>query len=304
MATLSHLFIDKVSATLQVQTDPLQHAVTERLQTCAECEYIIQVLSGPLLQNYHFAYTLPLAGGRHLTIQAVPRFDRMNFIRLEFNPKVRGQNGEHPVDLIGNVLCPSWPNFFGDLEHARFTRLDFAVDIRGVHIEQLGLYHSTRSVFSRKFEAQFDRGGQTTGIYLGKRTSNRYIVAYDKRREFIEKQGKRPRLRGAWTRIECRHADLGNLRTIFDMPNPLLSFTLTRYPSQQLDETSALFLDSCRYRGAQAALYRIKNRRTRTRYRAWLSELSPPWWNPHDIWEQRGEALANALGCALGTNPH
>ena len=293
MVALSPLFIDKIALTMPVQSQALQHRVTERLEDCAENGIIVSAPPySDLLTRYHFAYTVPLAGGRNATIQVVPRAERMNFLRLEFNPNNRGRAEEHPFSLIMSLLCSAWPDFTDALESARLNRLDFAVDIHGVHIDRLGIYHNTRSAFSK----QFERGGHTTGIYLGKRTSNRQVVVYDKKREARECHNLI--LRGERTRVEFRVTDIGSLSALTDMLNPFSSFTLLLYPPcDRTEHDRIFFLDSCRYRGAQAALHLIQNRRTRAAYRAWLSETcSASWWRPEAIWDQRMDALQRAFG--------
>lgn len=292
MVALSRLFIDKIALTIPAESPILQNDITEQLQNSVESGFINAVPFGDLLSRYHFAYTIPLAGGRSAIVQVEPRDDRMNFLRLEFNPNSLGLAREHPFFLISGILCPAWPDFVLALARARLNRLDFAIDIHDVHIERLGIHHSTRSTFSKHFE----REGHTTGIYLGKRTSSRYVVIYDKKRETRECHARI--LRRECTRVECRSTDIGPLSALSDMPNPFSSFTLSVYPLY--DENAheyAHFLDSCRFRGAQAALHLIQNRRRRAQYRAWLADsCSPSWWCPDDIWGQRISALQRALG--------
>lgn len=291
MVALSRLFIDKIALTMPVQSRMLQHRITEQFQRCAENGIISPALYGDLLSRYHFAYTILLAGGRSAILQAVPRGARMNFLRLEFNPNNKGIAQEHPFSLLAGIIQPAWPGFIPALENANLNRLDFAVDIHGVHIERIGIHHVARSTFSEIFY----RDGRTTGVYLGKRTSKRHVVIYDKKREARE-HGRI--LRGERTRVESRTMDVGSLSALPDMPNPFASLTLSLYPPcNQTGHIHAHFLDSCRHRGAQAALYLIQNRRTRAEYRAWLSEAySPSWWRPDDIWAQRMDAVQRALG--------
>jgi len=292
MVALSRLFIDKIALTIPVQSRSLQHGITGQLQNCEENEIISRASYGDLLARYHIAYMLPLAGGRSATIQVLPRDDRMNFLRLEFNPNSRGAAQEHLFTMLRGIIHSAWPDFVSALPRARLNRLDFAIDIYGVHIDRLGVHHSTRSTWSRIF----GRGGTTTGIYLGARTSKHYVAIYDKKRQAREEQNRI--LRGERTRMEFRSKDIGTLSALRDMPNPFELFTLLLYPPcNPLDHEHMHFLDSCRYRGAQAALYLIQNRRKRAAYRAWLSETCHvSWWHPNAIWDQRMDALQRALG--------
>lgn len=292
MVSLSHLFIDKIALTIPVQSRTLQHNITDWLQTCADSGIIRLISYGDLLARYHLAYGIPLAYGRNIIVQAAPRDESLNFLRLEFNPNNKGPAQEHPFSLVTSILCEAWPAFVLALERARLNRLDFAVDIYDMHIDRLGVHHNTRSTFSKNFA----RSGRTTGMYLGQRTSNRHVVIYDKKREARECHSRI--LRRECTRVECRSSDIGPLSNIHDMPNPFASFALSVYPMcDALEHNYAHFLDSCRYRGAQAALHLIRNRRKRAEYRMWLADnCCPSWWCPETIWSQRIEALRMALG--------
>ncbi|MPS29140.1 MAG: hypothetical protein E2576_24110 [Alcaligenaceae bacterium] len=292
MVALSRLFIDKIALTIPVQSRSLQHDITEHLRACADARIVRGVPYGDPVARYHFAYTIPLYGGRSALVQVAPRDDRMNFLRFEFNPSNRGPAHEHPLLLVSGIICGAWPSFARALDQARINRLDFAIDIYGIHIDRLGIHHPTRSTFSSHYE----RDGHTTGMYLGKRTSKRYVVIYDKTRQARERHARI--LRGERTRVEIRAADMGPLSALSDMPNPFASVALFVYPLHSEEAYGyAHFLDSCRYRGAQAALHLIRNRRTRAQYRAWLTErCGPSWWSPEEIWAQRMDALRRALG--------
>jgi hypothetical protein len=294
MVALSSLFIDRFSLTFPVSSRELQHRIEGLFDGCADSAIVERVRYGELLARYYFAYTLPLAWGQSAIIQLAPRDSRMNFLRLEFNPNHPGPAQEHPFLMLEDILRRVWPAFSSApvLERARVSRVDFAVDIHDVHIDRLGICHSTRSVSSRIFE----RGGQTTGIYLGARKSKHYVAIYDKKVEASDCRGIT--LERECTRVESCSRDIGRLSALSNMRNPFELFTLHLYPPyNQVDHEHVHFFDSCRYRGVQAALYLIQNRRKRAAYRAWLSETCRlSWWHPDVIWGQRMDALQRALG--------
>lgn len=292
MVSLSHLFIDKIALTIPVQSQSLQHGIAEQLRACAEARIIESVLYGDLLLRYFLAYSIPLAGGRSAVVQIAPRGDGLNYFRCEYNPSSRGLANEHPFSLIAGILFPAWAGFASSLEHARINRMDFAIDIHGVPIDRLGVHHSSRSTFSR----QYGRDGRITGLYLGKRTSERHVVIYDKKREARACHARI--LRGERTRVEIRTTDIGPLSAVANMRNPFSAIAISIYPPHDADAHGyAHFLDSCRFRGVQAALHLVQNRRKRAEYRDWLNQnCTPPWWDAGAIWAQRMTATRRALG--------
>lgn len=292
MVALSRLFVDKITLTFPVLSKERQDDIKERLCNCAGNGDIDLVLHGDLLQRYMEAYTVPLGRRQSIVIQVAPRDERMNFMRVEFNPTRRTPEQEHPFIVLMSIISPVWPAFLDSLPHARVSRVDFAIDIYGVHIDCLGIHHNKRATYSRYFA----RDGHTAGFYLGERASNRGVLLYDKKRQ--EKNYHRRYYRQERTRVECRLKDSGTFAGLFNIPNPFDLFSLTLYPPDgHLSHEYLHFLDSCRCRGAQAALFLIKDRRKRAAYRTWLNEnCRPSWWRPDAIWNQRMAAIEGILG--------
>ncbi len=291
MAGRGSLFIDKISFTLPALNSTTQHHIIDQLQAATFAGDIESIPFSELLKNYLSAWTLPLRNGSRMTIQAMPRRRSSNFLRVEFNPRRASWYGVEPMVELARILAPAFTDFAECLIHANVTRIDFAVDLLNVPIEELLIFHTTHATKSRVFEAN----GKVTGYYVGSRESNRYAVMYDKIAQLRSQGSAAPR--GIRTRLELRCANVGSFTTIASMSNPFDAFQLARIGgTRNQDWTWPLFLDSCRFRGAQAALTQITDKQKRAAYRqALILENRPVWWQPEELWNERGHAINRLL---------
>lgn len=284
---------------MPLQEDAKQSAVSDFLGELAE-EDIIQRsrYNSRLIEHYSLAFRIPMSGGRSAVIQLAPYYGSMRFLRMEFNPCRPTCSGAHPMERMQTILESAWRDLPAAIEsEAKFTRIDFAVEFENVHIGDVDFFHRTRPAEGRILneERDEDRDEVPTGRYVGRRTSNRYAAMYNKKLQ--ARKHLAYIMRNERTRLEIRLANAGSISTIENMPNPFANYVLFLYPSDEgnLSLEKRRFLASCRELGAQTALTRIHGGRERSRYRRFLTEYSPSWWDPEAIWRERRNALRDAL---------
>jgi hypothetical protein len=185
--------------------------------------------------------------------------------------------------------------WFGDaladeIAGANVTRIDLATDIQGLNINQITSARNDTTVMS----ARYRRDGAIQTHYLGSKNTDLRIVIYDKREQ------RRGRVRGGpheLTRIEARIKTASNFDALRRYPNPFLKLTIRElrhleFGSHNSPHVWDWFIDSCRQRGAEAALNLIRDSRTR---RAWYNKFAtseaPSWWQPDDLWSGLNEAI-------------
>ena len=94
--------------------------------------------------------------------------------RLEFNPSKLSKAGlDDLIVFLSSTIDPDPLEFFRD---GRITRCDVAVDLPGLHLEDL----IVRSSRMQKHGIYADRHGQIQTTYLGTPRSARRVVAYEK----------------------------------------------------------------------------------------------------------------------------
>lgn len=200
------------------------------------------------------------------------------------------------------------------MARAKVTRLDIALDVDNVLIENLMVYTKS-GVQSAVWGKEFARNGATRTFHiqtkaLGAINSDQRFRAYDRSvkmaetgEEVLEHDRARievqvtPRVRigkkSSEGSIAARRAKSGPpirvgayLNELRQLPNPFASLTIAEAPSNTRgDLLFKLFLDACRLRGEEAALKLITDPGRQREYRIRLSRRSPDWWDPIACWK-------------------
>jgi hypothetical protein len=281
--------IDKISLTLPlfgIDANPrLVHEIFEQItQDRTELE---RARDPDLFKNYRYAWLLRLDEENHCVVQYSPRGRNTNFTRLEWNPAKVGARG---MNRIRNFLAECLPSIDEAINNARITRIDLAFDVWRVHIDSILIFAGSRKPNSR---AYFQSNGRLNALEIGLRKSNRFFKVYDKRLNDIE-NGKR-RIAGSKTRFELSLKDIGGWAQLETMQNPFPFYSvlmLVNIGGVSTDHTWQWFVDSCKGRGAQAAISLIQDRRQRKAYQSALRELDPPnWFDPDSLWSELPDAL-------------
>jgi len=220
-----------------------------------------------------------------------------------------------PMHHIIEILQRCIPSYSYELiDRAHITRLDLSFDVYRTHIDGLLVFGTLRKLYCSRYSAphaEYDRGGRLNSMGFGRSDGAQYLLIYDKAleaeiRQFERITGGKPQKPSSSlnpirdvTRFELRLRKIGTMTNLHDMKNPFADYTVAKFAdvkSRLGDHQWQWLVDSCKTRGAQAALSLIQNQRERTRIASLLKEEAPPpWWNPVDIWNERFFAVRVAL---------
>ena len=163
------------------------------------------------------------------------------------------------------------------------VQFNITVDIEDVLIDQL-LVSAPRL---QKSCLYCSPTGTTQSLYIGDKNSNLHYCIYDKNRnQHLPHEYEEPII----TRFEARTKRSMSPIELPLIANPLANLSVVELDllsdRTQLQGIDCWFLDSCRYRGMQAALRLCRDSRTRTRYRDIINDAgAAAWWDPTSLWD-------------------
>jgi len=234
--------------------------------------------------GYRYALCVVLNNGT-LRLQINPIYQNAATFRCEFNP-ARLEMAD--VRAILDIVLPL--GYSSLMNYGRCTRMDIAIDILGVDIEDMMVWN-TAARRTRMYTGEY---GCLETYYLGSLGSQRHFAIYDKRAE-MEKNGIDMDLPdGPIVRIEARLRPSVYWCDMSELPNPFAKLNVASYASiGALDVETHLFLESCRLRGPQAALKRVKKLDASlwSKYSKRLEQHVSPWWDPEHIWARYPDLL-------------
>jgi len=257
--------------------------------------------------NYNCSRAIPLnkkylpfgadkTGQSNLLLQCSPnnkyKENNMRFFRAEWNPSQ--VDGAEVEATINNLI----PNLFGTLLiEGMVTRIDLAVDVAQVECDDL-LFHYPKSTITDVRS----KTGRTE--YIGGSKSPTSWCIYDKIAEIEAKNKKKamalkkdiPKFQ--LTRFELRLKPVQrHILDLVNLNNPFAKLIVSAYTnfSSNKDVEWNLFLDSCRLRGAQAALFKIKGSSYFEEFKSRLDAGLVDWWKPGVIWSQLPEVIENIV---------
>jgi len=219
------------------------------------------------------------AGREMLLVQCDPKIS-CAFFRCEFNP------ARADVSLarafLDQVLASGYKSL---ILHGVCTRIDLTVDVYGVSIDDLLLWHP---LFSKT--SAYYKGGQIQTYYLGTPFSPRQFCLYDKVAETKRKNSKLfiPDVLppSPTTRLEVRIRSNSFVSELLDIGNPFeqLKVGSFGYPFTPANWKVTLFLEACRSRGTQDALLMLPES-TRKKFRKIIESSQCAWWSPAKVWK-------------------
>jgi hypothetical protein len=231
--------------------------------------------------RYRINYRIELGGDSHCLLQFDPLQDKDANLRVEFNPDKAGENGVKQVVLILKQIFLT--EYDRALRLARITRIDLAVDVNGVNLDQLIIF----DLHKRSTRCFFDQQGKLESQYLGSPTSEEQFCIYNKTRQM--KVSYNVDLDQQIMRVELRCKKSLSMSELLTMRNPFSSLNISAV-GEVSDGDSWIFrwfLDSCARRTANAALRIIADSRKREKYRFKLAKrYLAGWWKPTEIWEK------------------
>jgi hypothetical protein len=299
----SVLYIDRLSITLPVERSD-HEVVLQNLAEHASTGLITQEQNpySALLKSYRFAYHIHFDERTTCIVQVAPRAYGSRYIRLEWNPAKARKAHRNPMGRIMEMLQTCLPNYSPNLVlEANITRIDLSFRLYGVSVDSILVCTILRKPLSGRYFAPH---------------VDQYLLIYDKKLEIASRQigqlGKHhgretstTRVRHAalaLTQFELRLRSVGTFENLASIPNPFETYTVTSYERAKhlkVGHQWVWFVDSCKMRGAQAALSMIEDRRERTKYRRELETSGQPsWWNPTKIWAELPHALSRMFGVA------
>jgi hypothetical protein len=270
-------FIDKMSITLAVSEVHLPSVWTA----------VKEVIKLPGLfkktkwsKLYQLNYLISGAStDERVLFQFGTKGDKPPQCRLEFNPKKLGIDGLNDLDnILGEIFPDGWGYVFNN---GRVTRLDVAVDLPGVRMDQfLFLAHQGETYQC------FETNGHLETLYMGKPKSNQTRI-YSKKKEQLAKGkpfGKSVvRVERTLRNLNLLVGELQKLKNPFGQmamvePSPLP-------PPWEKPKVWSMFQDSVNMRGLMPAMALLPEHR-RSEYRKHLKQNQKVWWQPQAIWEK------------------
>jgi len=239
------------------------------------------------------------------------------YLRIECNPAKLHRGCIQTIyrrlePWLGEAM--TFENF---VQEVRFTRFDLTFDIKAP-IEEMIFFHLLRKTNSYTYTypaSKFTPHGTIRQHTIGAPNSDRQATLYDKNEESGKAatcgvysgycttlEGRQiPVLRRIVprTRFELTLKKVNSLNELLSLKNPFENYNFKQFIMlrHSLPKHKFLFfLDSCRVRGAQAALSLIDDQRERTRYANAIKEVpNPSWWDPNVIRNELPRALHRIL---------
>lgn len=222
-----------------------------------------------------------------LRIECDPRSTSNNFFRFEFNPSkisltefnelftdITGMKFEHALDL------------------SSITRVDFAVDLTGISMNELAVTYGKHTTTRNILEKGITR-------YIGSEKANTQLCAYDKKEEskFANEQ-RTPELGEPTyhekTRIELRlrRDAVNKLDSLYELENPFNNVSLYQVSKvKKLKEVNIQnILALLPYKGLHGVLTGVSPY-YRRKVRDALEDCKLACWQPEEIWSELGDAL-------------
>jgi hypothetical protein len=227
-----------------------------------------------------------LAGNRTCCIlQFDPLIETNAPFRLTLKPSVGGDEAQRRIQrVLIEIFGLEYERRMGT---ARITGFELIVNLSETTLDELVFYDETKRVSTR----HYDEHGRVNGIQLGAATSDQQIIVTNniKKEEHKGIIERKPREIVTGVRITAKvKAANTPIQSAFTMTNPFAALSIIRLsPTLGGEGTTAWlgFLDSCRYRGMQAALARIPKIELRKKFRSRIShQLAVSWWHPSILW--------------------
>ncbi|MEO6967856.1 MAG: hypothetical protein ABI132_05285 [Rhodanobacteraceae bacterium] len=296
----SQIIIDRVSVVIDYVKEEDQVKVLQAFTSLAKSEYYAR--PG---RKFRYKQSLKLYAGSELDttilVEAQPRSPYVSFFRLEYNPaKIDPVNFRWIIEAL---LPGGWTDF---VNCAVCTRIDLAVDITGIKVDELITYwpgmRRSRQFFSSGKTLENSNELPTLQTYeIGAYGGVRHVTIYD-RNEQIRRENKKlivkvPVPTQPVTRIEFRIRPKAGWVEVAGIQNLFAELQVGEFaslPSLVDDEKFRLFIALCQAQGVHNALL-ILTESTRKSYKKRLQQTAPQWWQPAKIWDGLEHALAVVL---------
>lgn len=270
-------FIDKLSLTLTLPSDDLS-LIYGNVHVALKAASIFQQAKSSHGFKTNRLIALPHADtAERVLFQFDKGEGKVPHFRIEFNPLKIGEKGITDLDnAFYDIFSDGWLYV---VKHGRISRIDVAVDIPGVRMDDFLVLPTMGITHQRIF-----RDGHLETLYLGSKKGNQTRI-YSKKKE-QEANGKA--FGQSVVRIERMHRNLGmSINELKTLSNPFETLLLTEQmppPPVGTDEKRwSRFQDSVKMRG-QASALALLPKTQKAEYKKHLEKHTKTWWNPKAIW--------------------
>lgn len=239
-------------------------------------------------------------GESHVIIQCDPKAVEWRFLRIELNPsKIFMPEFECLIDSIAPFM-----DYKDLMLNAFVNRIDFTVDIKNVHIDQLYFYASKIS-----YSNVLTKSGKT--IKLGGDSSPSQFCLYDKIAEIKAKNNKKNKSAKQKvpsievTRIEFRSRQKKTrLKDYYKLSNPFLRLNVWKFPSSEWCTSSLgkLILRVAKYEGLQSVLLTIK-KSERVSFESSIKSFLCEFWKPNEVWKNLPNVISDIIEPSKNHSP-
>ena len=303
--------LDRLSVTFSVHDDAIKAAIRVHLSKLAAGAGSIvtpwQKRRDWGSQKYDRAYALKVAPGRTVLVQCAPLTSANSLLRFEFNPNGIGPEAVKAFRESIPLLTAGHFDYQALATQGRVTRLDIAVDLVNIDIEDVLIATPKPGVTN----SYFGLSGKAETKYLNVNKKGSRMYVYDRRALLAklnaEGLGEPSEFGNAkYTRVEVRTEVGTSITAMADMSNRLLRIDLFDIEAADPPEQShhwRLFQDSCRYRGLAGALALLPEG-VRSAYELVIKSVEPLW-RATELWGHWPAAL-KASGLTLpadGSDP-
>jgi hypothetical protein len=244
-------------------------------------------------QKYDRAYALKVAPGRTVLVQCSPLTSADSLLRFEFNPNGIGPGAVKAFRQFVPMLTAGHFDYPALATQGKVTRLDIAVDLVNIDIEDL-LIATPKPGVTKSY---FGLSGKVETKYLNVNKKGSRTYVYD-RRALLDKLnaeglGELSEFGTAkYTRVEVRTEVGTPITAMANMSNRLLKLDLFDIEAATPPEQPhhwRLFQDSCRYRGLAGALALLPEE-VRSAYQATIKSAESLW-RATELWGHWPAAL-------------
>jgi hypothetical protein len=293
--------IDRLSVTLAVDEPAARKKIRKHLIELAAS-------ASPLLTTwkkrkgwgsgkYDLSYDMTPGGDKHVLVQCAKPNSPVGLLRFEFNPDAIGPAGVEQFRTRLPEITAGLVSY-AHLAHAgKVTRLDIAVDLVNIDIEDL-LISTPKSGVTHSY---FGLTGKAETKYLNvnKRGSDLYV--YDRKSLLHKLQAEGVGAgsefdQAKYTRVEVRAIPDKPIVQLVKLHNRLKRINLLDIEAAKPPEQPhhwKLFQDACRYRGLAGALAMLPDD-VRGLYEDAVMAIETSLWQPDLLWSKWPETLARS----------
>lgn len=212
-----------------------------------------------------------------------------HFATFQFNPS--RLTAEAAIELLASIEQMFWFEYDEFFARAECTYLEIPLDVVGARMADY-FFFDTRL---KTYNAAYEKNGT---LYLGSRTSSRFITVYDKAKEVADKGG--PVCLGEWLRIEPHIRPKVPADQIHALHNPFTTVrVIDRAKLAAIDGNKAL--DTFRNRvmsgiQPQAAYLAAADKKALL---AGLESARADWFEPEVLWKMYPSAAYRITGKGL-----